>query len=259
MPPRYTTNAIYERLKRTQDLVYRYLFIENNNWVLIYGSEQNLPQLILIASANLPALDCPLTAFELSCISILGALNVPLRLLRFNEGRFQDGVSISNRENTGVEIIATDRLHAELFAHYNLPLDPRAATKPVNDATSSDFHVWQRNFLSGRLKVADVDLIEYDNENHIRRLFELKRSYIALGTWQPYPADYPNFVLIRRTFPLEIPIYILYNLYTRTPRVENITNIRVFRIDNDIPQIVSISHSEPHNYNFTFEMIFPSR
>lgn len=256
---RYTTNAIYEYLKEKKDaLTRKYLFIEEDSWLLIYGTADAVPRLVLIASSLKDGLEGPFSDFEKTALSITSYFPLPVRMLRFTPGRFHEAVSISDESNRTLSRISGSQLYDKLFAGYQLPADANALAKPVNSATSSEFHDWQRNFLSGRIKVSDIDLIRYGEDYKPLVIFELKRSYQDLHRWVPYRDDYPNFILLRRTIPAAIPIFILYNkLYKGNPRIEDISKIRAFKIEDDKPGIVSVKHSDTNpSLDFTPEEIF---
>lgn len=241
--PQYTTNAIYEYLKVRQHLEFNYLYIKDGNWLLIYGNEQAEPKLFLIASRLKEPLDGGITVFERTALALLSNQPVPVRILRFSESGFSKEISISSVTNERIEVIPTTELYGRLFEPYGLTADPNSKTKPVNDATSSTFHDWQRAFLSGRLKVSDVDVIVYGNDLSAIRIYELKRSYYSLADWKPYADDFQNFKLLRRAFDGNVPIYILYNKFSGNPRVEDISFLRVFKIVDDTPKINTVSRS----------------
>lgn len=238
----YSTNAIYEHLKVQTNLLNKYLYIQEGNWILIYGNENTQPKLFLVVTRIKGTLDQPLTEFESIALQLLSGQPTPVRLLRFNEANFSDQVAISlNEENNSAVIIKTRNLYSQLFQPFDISADAGIATKAVNDATSSTFHDWQRSFLSGRITVSDVDLIQYNNEYKIEKIFELKRSYLSLATWRPYPADYSNFILLRRAFAPQISIIILYNYYSRNlPRIEDISVVRAYLVENDRPQFLPL-------------------
>ena len=250
--PQYSTNAIYEFLKVQTELNNNYLYIQDGNWMLIYGDANAVPKLLLIVSRIEGDLLQPRSAFEEHAVRLLAGQQIPIRILRFEEKQFSEQVSISSVDNLTFKIMPTDKLYAELFQPYNLTADSSIATKQVNDATSSTFHDWQRSFLSGKLKVTDIDVIVYNNDYVILRIYELKRSFYALAKWNPYPADYANFILLRRAFKENIPILILYNMFTGKPRVEDISLLRVFKVSDDKPTIQNIHYELDGNQIFDF-------
>lgn len=251
----YSTNAIYEYLKANPGLNNQYLYIQDGNWVLVYGNENAVPKLFLIVTRMEDNLDSPLSDFETQAKALLSDQGLPIRILRFKEGSFSKVVAISNSHNIEeISIIQTAELYNSLFSEYGLSSTANIATKAVNDATSSTFHVWQRSFLSGGLIISDVDLIVYNAANTILRIYELKRSFIALNNWRPYEADYPNFRLLRRAFPLNIPLVIIFNLYQGTPRVEDLSYLRVFKVVDDSPTIQRVYQNGEGTQNFNFTM-----
>lgn len=251
---RYSTNAIYEYLKQNEgSFEYNYLYINENNWIIIYGNENTSPKLILIVT-SLSDITQEQTEFEKKALSVMLTNNIPIRLLRFEPNSFSQEVSITTNENNEFfTVIETSKLYSNLFEHYGLSAGKLIETKEINVATSSTFHEWQRNFLSGKLNITDIDLIVYDSNNLIIRIYELKRSYIPLLSWKPYSADYANFKLLRRSFLNSIPIFILYNLYTGNPRIEDLSTLTLFKINDDIPTIVKC-YKDGTNYtrDYTF-------
>lgn len=253
----YTTNAIYEYIKHHPHLLNDYLYIQEHNWILVYGTAAIEPKLVLIASQVEKLALSVISSFEEVALKVMQHLHLPVRVLRFSPGQFSASVVISDTSNTRFEEIETKELYTRLFEPYGLPADPAIAAKPVNDATSSTFHDWQRNFLSGKIKVSDVDLVRYNKDFKPVIVFELKRSKIPLAKWEPYAVDYPNFRLLRKAFPTEIPIYITYNLLSSSsPREEDISVIRLFRIEDASPKIVKVyKNNNPDHSDFLLNEI----
>lgn len=251
----YKTNAIYEYLKTKPKGKFNYFLINENVWVLIYATSDIQPKLILLASQLNDDLEREGTDFENLSFKLLEKFNAPIRILRFTEKTFSKNVVISDKENATLFSIETSKLYELLFEPYNLPADINSKTKPVNDATSSTFHVWQRNFLSGKIKVSDIDLIQYNDDYTPTKVFELKRSFQELEEWKPYTVDYPNFILLRRTIPEEISFFILYNLCIGADKIEDLTNIRVFKVEDDTPKIVKVQRGQ-NLFDFSLEQIF---
>lgn len=75
--------------------------------------------------------------------------------------------------------------------------------KPINDKSSTPFHVWQRKYLkyidlfyddpnNDNIKMVDVDMVYCDTK--VRSIIEIKRSYVS--DWKPYKADENNYLSI---------------------------------------------------------------
>jgi hypothetical protein len=225
---------------------------------LIYGDESANPKLFLIVTRISGSLDEPFSQFENDSLRLLSNQPTPVRILRFEENNFVREIAISISNNTSFNVIKTADLYSALFEPYGLTADPNIAAKQVNSATSSTFHDWQRSFLSGKLTVTDIDLIVYNEAFEILKIFELKRSFYELNVWKPYSADFRNFQLLKRAFDNTIPIYILYNTNKGTPRVEDISLLRVFKISNDTPTITDIFHEieGKQGFNFPIDTVF---
>ena len=83
--------------------------------------------------------------------------------------------------------------------------------KEKNDSLSSAFHLWQRECLDIGI-FADIDLIRVNNDS-VSEIIELKRSYLPLETWTPFPADSHNFEILKNLCTMlgNIPFRIVFN------------------------------------------------
>jgi len=116
----------------------------------------------------------------------------------------------------------------EMFSDLGIP-PVSGNAKPINSATSNPYHDWQQQEFAG-LKVSDIDLIRLDQ--HLQEaveIVELKRSFISLASWNPYPDDYNNFELVRKfVSPAKAKFTIAYNVRTKNPWKEYIDNVALF-------------------------------
>lgn len=116
-----------------------------------------------------------------------------------------------------------------LFGEMQLPIAVSTTSKAVNDKTSSAYHNWQRTNL-GALKVSDLDLLRLDGSyGHPIEIIELKRSYISLERWAPYPADFTNFNLVfKLAQATNTKFTIAYNVRETKPWNDDASRISLF-------------------------------
>lgn len=121
---------------------------------------------------------------------------------------------------------------SEMFGSFGLPVSNTHTAKYLNDATSSAFHKWQRSSLGAALMVSDIDLWRLSDAGNPELVFELKRSYIDLSKWKPYPDDYRNFKLISNLCNLAgIQFKIIYNQRLTNPFNDKIDKLKIFSLD----------------------------
>lgn len=190
----YRTNAVYEALsaKPRDGLVW----VSGNAWLVLHADRhEQVKSIAMIAGASV--LDDPDAATRARLKSVWAvakrlaeAIQVPLDAVRFDDrSSVLERVTVNRRPLALLD-------WKEQLAGYGLPVDEDAARTEINHASSSAYHTWQRDAL-GAIKVADVDLIRVDGKSASGlELIELKRSFITLEHWRPYPDDYPNFNLI---------------------------------------------------------------
>ena len=112
--------------------------------------------------------------------------------------------------------------------------------KPINSHTSNEFHDWQRRVFNGRgLSFQDVDawaLSVSDAEHDFRplALLELKRSFIAVDAWRPFPDDRPSYAgLLGLARAAGIPLFVVY--FRKGVAIEDGTPLAVFRLEATHP------------------------
>ena len=224
----YTGNAIYDYI---YDKNLDYYFSAEHDWTLVYGNAESIPKIMVFAS-KVPDIKSNCTDNELKAankaFSVAKYLKLPFIFVRF---MINNNLVRILEENVGKwQIVTYDELR-DIYEKYGV-VQPGTAKKPVNQYTSSSYHVWQRNNL-GRITVSDLDLIKY-NSGQVQEIIELKRSKIPLNRWTPYNNDYPNFALIINAIVGsggKIPFTLYYNLMgsgERGMRAEDISLIKVY-------------------------------
>ena len=245
---RYQTNGIYETIKKKNlDCVNKYILSEEDKWLLVYGDEKCEPKIILIVTMiNNDEINMDTTEFEKVNYALFKDNGLPIYRMRFALNRFNDEISISEG------LLAFKKTNAEglyqfLFEKHNIKRAKYHSTKKLNYATASPLQDWQREFLNAT--VVDFDIVETENSK-IKRVIELKRSYINLDKWKPFEQDYPNFYLTLR-FLGETPFYIIYNVRIKEPLQDIVNELSVFllKIENTEIKI-------EHKGLFEFDKIF---
>jgi hypothetical protein len=229
----YQSNAVYERIQGLRS--HSFIWTAGNAWILIYGNMHSEPVAVaLVAGLSWKP--------QSEVTSLVGSLS-EISGLPFMEIHFDDTIkeieSVGLRRN-GSALLETglEELRA-VFSALGLPVRSGGALKAINDASSSAYHNWQRANL-GRITVSDIDLFRLSGDRRVIEIIELKRSYIGLNKWRPFPADYPNFNLLLSTANLSsVRMTIAYNVRTKNPFFDDPRSISVFNYN----RINSPSHS----------------
>ncbi len=234
--PYYQSNALYDYFKKNYTPHFK--FVSGNLWQLIYGASNCSPKLLVLASGiSNNKLDSKFSEDELEAFKTLEELSertkIPLRFVRFiiNEREVNEVFTFINNENG--RIVSMDTL-SQLFGQSGLPISQTPTGKYLNDVESSAYHKWQRACLGSSLKVSDLDLLRFSNENKITHLYELKRSYYSLENWEPFSVDYNNFRLVSRLMKkANIKFQIIYNVRKKNPWHDDISKLKIFDVDID--------------------------
>lgn len=88
--------------------------------------------------------------------------------------------------------------------------------KEINKSLANEFHTWQRDNLSGKFVIQDIDtwpIIVSNAANNYEPvcLIELKRSYSEPSDWTPFKEDLPNYMAIfKLALKASVPLVIIY-------------------------------------------------
>lgn len=219
----YKTNAIYENICKNE----QYYWVVGNAWILVYGDHNSDPKLIVLAHGKSWLVDQDIIRIVSDLSKETG---IPAIRIEFDDSISDiDSVDIHKRAG-GVITIKLDKLKC-LYQKYGVPVNNAPCQKSVNDVTSSAYHNWQRASL-GSITVSDIDLF-YLGERRNKAIIELKRSYISLAKWSPFPKDYPNFRLLSKVCSLGgYDFLISYNVRKKSPFFDDPSMIKIFYYDD---------------------------
>lgn len=229
----YQTNAIYEYIEKNK--LPGYTLAKENIWLMVYGDPESIPRLLLVISAvpeeryeNMDITPRERGVMELAA-RFAGKTRLEYRVVRYCQDWPLDKVQYMEYPSRHAVIGINALKH--LFERNGVKGDPLPGgdetSKELNDRPASAFHIWQRKNL-GNITASDIDLIAWKNRKPAR-IYELKRSYIALEKWQPYAQDFANFRLIAR-FAKKIgaDFQIVYNRRTKNPYFDDIRRLKRF-------------------------------
>lgn len=229
----YTSNALYDYIRRHKKLSDQFIFANDNLWQLVYGDSQYNPKLlVLVSGTTRKFLSQPLQEHEANNFEILLQLSklnmVPVKVIRFcTDTESIKEVYISS-DGITFDSVSVNELN-ELFRSFGLPIKNSPTHKYLNDKESSAYHRWQRQTLGSDIKVSDFDLWKLDGNRQPRILFEIKRSFLPLDVWQPWKDDYGNFALLSNTVRnSQIDFYIMYYQRIKKPWEEKIDKLKLF-------------------------------
>ncbi len=238
----YKSNAIYEML--TSQGKSNYHWVSENAWILVYGDENFVPKVIVLAFNNHWVKK---TEIIRQTCNIAKDANLPMLQIDFDCTKATiDSFNVAHFDST----FNCLRLNAltDLFKSFGLPIQNGITTKAINSLSSSAYHNWQRNNLGRNIVVADIDLIKIKDDGTMIVL-ELKRSFFNLDDWKPYPADFPNFYVLENLCDLSHnKFFIVYNKRTTKP---------VFFDDSSKVSVFSFNQGTPKKEGvFNFEELF---
>ena len=231
----YKGNAIYDYINANQLINFK--FCSGNLWQLVYGDSNCVPKLLaLVIGANNNQYNIGYTQHQIDAFNLLNTFaascNLPIKVIKFNTDVEIENVLVAdNVTNQPTEITLAEL--REIFSQNGLPVSNTSTAKYLNDKTSSAYHKWQRGHLGRALTVSDIDLWKLTPTGAVQRIYELKRSYIAIGNWNPYPDDYRNFQLLSvLANQANIRLGIVYNVRKTKPTFhDDISSIKVFKVD----------------------------
>lgn len=237
MPIYYKSNALYDYI--IDNNLNSFEFVSGNLWQLVYADANCIPRLLVLVSGVEGAhIYKPISNNECKAYNRIQELSslsgVPNLFVRFKIDQDINGFHILLQNNSFAQIEVAKL--TQIFSNYGLPISENVTKKYLNDKTSSAYHNWQRGSLGSALKVTDIDLMKINPlTGSIGVIYELKRSYICINTWNPYPDDYNNFRILRNLLlNTGITFKIAYNVRTTKPTWnDNISVIKLFNVTAD--------------------------
>lgn len=234
----YKGNALYEKLKEVGKTNYR--TVPGNAWQLVYGNNVCIPKLLVYAIAvNRDAYKNELMKEDKETIALLNYValksKLPLIVIKFISDLQKISEVLYSKENFSFRSITLKELSV-IYSSYSLPVSNTDTDKYLNDKSSSAYHNWQRESLGKDLTVSDIDLMKVNEKGQVSVIYELKRSYYELERWAPFKDDYNNFKLISNLCNrCSIAFKIIYNKRTKIPFCDDISKLKIFRIDFRLP------------------------
>tara|TARA_B100001063_G_C16624030_1_gene482207 strand:+ start:59 stop:826 length:768 start_codon:yes stop_codon:yes gene_type:complete len=231
----YKGNAIYDYINANQLTDFK--FCSGNLWQLVYGDSNCVPKLLaLVIGADNNGYNAAYTPEQIEAFDLLNTFattcNLPIKVIKFNTDVEIENILISDDVTVQPTEITLADLR-DIFSQNGLPVSDTSTAKYLNDRTSSAYHKWQRGHLGRALTVSDIDLWKLTPTGAVQRIYELKRSYIAIGNWNPYPDDYRNFRLLSAIAnQANVRLGIVYNVRKTKPKFhDDISSIKVFKVD----------------------------
>jgi len=238
MPDYYKSNAIYDELNKVEN---DFIWVIGNAWLLIYGDKNSIPKVFILVVGKS-------WVKQAEVIKALRFINsktsIPFFMIKFDD---TDGSKltkigfVSSNEKTPTTI-TLDELKYK-FIEVGLDIQDGECHKYLNDKESSSYHKWQRSELGFNITVTDIDLIRIDRKTgRPLEFIELKRSFLDVKKWSPYPDDFANFNLILNTIQLfkDINFYILYNQRITKPNfIDNHDPISIFSYTINNPIVIA--------------------
>lgn len=228
----YAGNGVYDFLIKNgyQD---SFFWTSGNLWLLVYGDEDNEPKVLTVASEN--ALNVKVTDEERMAVhvaqQIAAGIGVPVNYVRFDPNKPIERVRYWETGMRKIPVISSSDLRGR-FSRFGLRMNEKAAGKRINDRSSSPYHEWQRAHMGASVVVSDIDLLRLEEGIPVE-IIELKRSYIALEKWKPYPEDHNNFELISKLARKRgLGFYIVYNRRTKTPFFDDVSRLKIYTFDH---------------------------
>lgn len=226
MPNYYKGNAIYTELEKQGDIPF--VWTSENSWILLYGdSTANVKLIAAVQGQSINNADSKTLSriidTQIKASELAETARIPFITIEFDdEAEVIDSAKVDGRAISLGEL--KNRFHKA-----GLPVTGGSTSKAINKAASSAYHEWQRTNL-GAIKVSDIDLMRLDSKkNKVKEIYELKRSYIALEKWRPYPADFPNFDVIEYLISrVDVRFTILYNVRSTSPFHDDPSRVALF-------------------------------
>lgn len=222
-------------LERTEGHPFRW--VAGNAWTLIYGDNQSNPLVCALVAGKS-------WSFQKEIFSLVKRISdvsgLPMVHIEFDDRRPEIENVLASINGAEFKTFELADLR-DLFASFGLPVKSGKVSKSINDASSSAYHNWQRQNL-GNISVSDIDLFRKSVGSVRAELIELKRSYISLDNWKPFPADYTNFNLLLAVARLcSLEFSIAYNVRHKNPFHDDATRFSIFRYNQEsLPRSVGI-------------------
>ena len=238
----YQSNAVYQKLEMIRS--HPFMWVSGNAWTLVYGDRDSNPLVFALVAGRSWN---PQPEIRSLIKRISDVTGLPWVQIYFDDTAEEiDSVDFSLGEGP-INRMSLLSLR-DFLRDLGLPTSSGATSKALNDAASSAYHNWQRANL-GAITVSDIDLFRKKTELVSAEFIELKRSYIALDRWNPYPQDFPNFQLIFNVSRLcGIPMTIAYNVREKNPFRDNAEILSLFSYGDIVPP--------RHIGHFTFPQFF---
>lgn len=230
--PVYNGNALYDQLeKRPQK---RLLTPGKNVWALAYASNAGETKALVVVfqrEAGDPIFPKHVNKrFVYACSQMAYRCGLPFRMMSFEaptDGKPLDRFLVSDGNQAPTQAV-TGQQWRNILASLGISAHVTGSMKPVNRATSSPYHDWQRRNL-GAVRAVDLDLLGLDKQGQLERVIELKRSAIRPEEWTPFNSDYPNFkVVAGLCAQLQIGFDLIFNRYDKKTLVDDLSTLRVF-------------------------------
>jgi hypothetical protein len=222
----YQTNAVYEKLIEYDAT--DFVWTSGNAWILLYGNSQSQVKAIIFVLGKTTE---SLKGDELNRLKNAEkfALDLAERAsVKFATIVFDDTIKEISEVTLNSELVSLEHLTG-WFEDAGLSVRQGVTGKAINDASSSAYHNWQRQYL-GAIRVSDIDLI-YAPTGKVSTICELKRSYITLDRWSPFSADFANFDLVKDLCSkANVEFRIIYNVRHKAPKVfDDASRISIYK------------------------------
>ena len=210
----YSGNKFLDHLKEQS----MFIVPPTGTWSVIYADGNNQPLMNLVVHNSAEAFEKNKNSLPKTSKILCGTLIVigpDTFWLKWDTDKKQ-------KLHTG------DSLFLE-FKSKNLVLSQSYQGKPFNSKASSYYHLWQskQKFVGG---IVDIDLIRLDKSNLPIELIEVKRSRIAIDTWQPYLNDKGGYEILERfCIQQKLQFSIIYYHYDPKNEIEDIEQLLVFK------------------------------
>ncbi len=227
----YESNGIYEYLKENN--IKDFFWTSLDKWILVYGNDRQEPKVVSVvvkASGNSEGV----SQQEKNIISVVKCIvkdtDIHMNFIRYDADKPLETVQYWEAGSAPLETITMDDLRNR-FIHHGIKMNENKTKKLINDRSSSQYNEWQRENMGSDVTVSDIDLIRFKG-NEIKEIIELKRSIIPLERWNPYKADFNNFILLSKlAVEAGIGFYIAYNYRQERPFLDDISYIKLFEFD----------------------------
>lgn len=253
----YIGNAFYDYVDKKMD---NFVYAKENLWLLVYGNKRCEPKVIIVLSAldkesyKAEKFSPAETEIVYYATQISEKSGIPWIYVSFikDEKKLSKVKVYSPKKDLLYKEISPDEL-AEIYKSFDLFIVKKESGKTINKQYSNVYQKWQMTIGYG-LTGSDIDIMKVKKGN-IESVYELKRSHIAIEKWRPYPADFHNFVLLSKLFlKCGIKFYIVYNYRKETPFFDDISKLKVYKIDaskrNFYEEIGIFSTNEFFNKDF---------